>query len=234
MPAITSFPYHNYNAPCKTHHWSPLAEKAVFKNGPLLGVDHFFLRKWTSPVGGIGMFPKIVGFPPKSSILVGFSMKNPSIVGYPKFWKHPYGNCRSMKFIIFWGKDRASQDTLVLQKNFPCFFFQSWFVTYLQIQPRKNYELKPSKESIPKGKSLVFWAGPHHSPFGPFGPFRFVNPRQWAPSSYATPTTWQELYPKYHSLQYLDLWSPNVSKVDLFFSRKLTWLAGKLAFFNKR
>ena len=35
-------------------------------------------------------FPKIVGFPPKSSILVGVSIKNPSILGYPYFWKHPY------------------------------------------------------------------------------------------------------------------------------------------------
>ena len=129
--------------------------------------------------------------------------------------------------IFLWG-DCASQNTLVLQKNV-C-FFSELIHNLLADTTRKNYELKPSKESIPKGKSLVFWAGPHHSPFGPFGPFRLVNPRQWAPSSCATPTTWQEFYPKYHSLQYLDLWSPNVSKVDLFFARKLTWLGGKSAF----
>ena len=33
--------------------------------------------------------PKIVGFPPKSSISIGFS-KKPSILGYPFFWKLPY------------------------------------------------------------------------------------------------------------------------------------------------
>ena len=38
----------------------------------------------------VRVFPKIVGFPPKSSILVGVSIKNPSILGYPYFWKHPY------------------------------------------------------------------------------------------------------------------------------------------------
>ena len=35
------------------------------------------------------VFPKIVGTP-KSSILIGFSIKKPSILGYPYVWKHPY------------------------------------------------------------------------------------------------------------------------------------------------
>ena len=36
------------------------------------------------------MFPKIVGFPPKSSILIGFSMKSTIHFGvFPYFWKHP-------------------------------------------------------------------------------------------------------------------------------------------------
>ena len=35
------------------------------------------------------VFPKIVGFPPKSSILMGFFHYKPSILGYPYFWKHP-------------------------------------------------------------------------------------------------------------------------------------------------
>ena len=39
----------------------------------------------------IWMFPKIV-VPPQSSILKGFSIKKPSISGYPYFWKHP-NNC---------------------------------------------------------------------------------------------------------------------------------------------
>ena len=30
------------------------------------------------------------GGPPKSSMLIGFSMKKPSILGYHYFWKHPY------------------------------------------------------------------------------------------------------------------------------------------------
>ena len=39
----------------------------------------------------IWMFPKIVGFPPKSSILIGFSIRNRPFSGYstPIFWKHP-------------------------------------------------------------------------------------------------------------------------------------------------
>ena len=36
------------------------------------------------------MFPKIVGFPPKSSILIGVFHYKPSILGYPYFWKHPH------------------------------------------------------------------------------------------------------------------------------------------------
>ena len=39
----------------------------------------------------IWVFPKIVGFPPKSSILIGFSIINhPFCIGYHYFWKHPY------------------------------------------------------------------------------------------------------------------------------------------------
>ena len=36
----------------------------------------------------IWMFPKIVGVPPKSSILIGFSIPNHPIWGTPIFWKH--------------------------------------------------------------------------------------------------------------------------------------------------
>jgi len=35
-------------------------------------------------------FPKMV-VPPKSSILIGFSKNKLSILGYPYFWKHPFG-----------------------------------------------------------------------------------------------------------------------------------------------
>ena len=38
----------------------------------------------------IWMFPKIVGFPPKSSIVMGFPLFSPSILGYHYFWKHLY------------------------------------------------------------------------------------------------------------------------------------------------
>ena len=37
----------------------------------------------------IWMFPKIVGFPSKSSILIGVFHYKPSILGYPYFSKHP-------------------------------------------------------------------------------------------------------------------------------------------------
>ena len=36
-------------------------------------------------------FLKMVGFPPKSSILIGVFDSKPSILGYPYFWKHPNG-----------------------------------------------------------------------------------------------------------------------------------------------
>ena len=35
--------------------------------------------------------PKMVGFPPKSSILIGFSIINHPFWGYHYFWKHPQG-----------------------------------------------------------------------------------------------------------------------------------------------
>ena len=39
----------------------------------------------------IWMFPKMVGFPPKSSILIGFSIINHPFWGkHPYFWKHPF------------------------------------------------------------------------------------------------------------------------------------------------
>ena len=39
----------------------------------------------------IWMFPRIIGGPPKSSILIGFSLFSPSILGaHPYIWKHPY------------------------------------------------------------------------------------------------------------------------------------------------
>ena len=42
------------------------------------------------------MFPKIVGFPPKSSILIGFSIINHPFWGTTNFWKHPHGVVRFM------------------------------------------------------------------------------------------------------------------------------------------
>ena len=45
------------------------------------------------------VFPKIEGFPPKSShLLIGFfPLFSPSILGYPYFWKHPHGSTKRMK-----------------------------------------------------------------------------------------------------------------------------------------
>ena len=41
--------------------------------------------------GTFWMFPKIGGFPPKSSILIGFSIINRPFWGFsPYFWKHPF------------------------------------------------------------------------------------------------------------------------------------------------
>ena len=55
--------------------------------GPFLTVTHgIFSTTFT-----IWMFPKIVGFSPKSSILIGFSIIFTIHFGVsPYFWKHPY------------------------------------------------------------------------------------------------------------------------------------------------
>ena len=46
------------------------------------------------------MFPKIVGFPLKSSILIMVFHYKPSILGYPYFWKHPYNEYTPWKINI--------------------------------------------------------------------------------------------------------------------------------------
>ena len=43
-------------------------------------------------------FPKMV-VPPKSSILIGFSIINHPFWGYPYFWKHPYNSERLFAFL---------------------------------------------------------------------------------------------------------------------------------------
>ena len=56
-------------------------------------VGNSFSRKYLQKYGCL---PKIVGFPPKSSILIGVFHCKPSILGYPYFWKHPkIGPCCS-------------------------------------------------------------------------------------------------------------------------------------------
>ena len=49
---------------------------------PANHITHANLKIW--------VLPKIVGFPPKSSIFNRFFHYKPSILGYPYFWKHPY------------------------------------------------------------------------------------------------------------------------------------------------
>ncbi len=49
----------------------------------------------------IWVFPKIVGFYPKSSILIGFSIIFTIHLGYPYFWKHPY-RCHFGARVPFW------------------------------------------------------------------------------------------------------------------------------------
>ena len=49
----------------------------------------------------IWMFPKIVGFRPKSSIFVGFSIINHPFWENPYFWKHPYQPvCRNLYILL--------------------------------------------------------------------------------------------------------------------------------------
>ena len=47
-------------------------------------------HNWQNLMKWIWVFPKIVGFPPKSSILIGFSIINHPVWGYLYFWKQPF------------------------------------------------------------------------------------------------------------------------------------------------
>ena len=49
-----------------------------------------FDHMWFVLFVNIWVFPRIVGFSPKSSILIGVFHYKPSILGYPYFWKHPF------------------------------------------------------------------------------------------------------------------------------------------------
>ena len=42
----------------------------------------------------------MVGFPPKSSILIGFSILNHPFWGIPIFWKHPPGTAKEQFFFM--------------------------------------------------------------------------------------------------------------------------------------
>ena len=48
------------------------------------------LKAWWILGTNIWGFPKIV-VPPNHPILIGFSIIKPSILGFPYFWKHPFG-----------------------------------------------------------------------------------------------------------------------------------------------
>ena len=53
----------------------------------------------------IWVFPKIVGFPPKSSILIGVFHYKPSILGCSYFWKHPH----DFKLLFFFKRARIKR-----------------------------------------------------------------------------------------------------------------------------
>ena len=67
-----------------------------FMGANVLGLMRGFLME------GNWWFPKIVGFPPKSSILIGFSITNHPFWGTLIFWKHPIGGFNDLRcmFII--------------------------------------------------------------------------------------------------------------------------------------
>ena len=66
--------------------WHTLKLRGESENRLRLGCRNYPERtdgtKW--------VFPKIMGKPPKSSILIGFSIINHPFWGYHYFWKHPY------------------------------------------------------------------------------------------------------------------------------------------------
>ena len=89
--------------------------------GPYIGVlpsvEEPAISMWDGFFGirsaeNIWMFPKIVGFPPKSSILIEFSIINPSILGVlPLFLETPI--C-----ILHWTRDWLCLKRRILRMNF--------------------------------------------------------------------------------------------------------------------
>ena len=65
----------------------------------------------------IWMFPKIAGFPPKSSNFNRVFQYKPSILGYPYFWKHPLSIMCSLMSIVYdsdWHRKRWTTKLLFL------------------------------------------------------------------------------------------------------------------------
>ena len=61
-----------------------------FVDGPFLGKREQQISQQEERPWKMWMFPKIVGFPPKSCILIGFSIIDHPFWGiYPYFWKQP-------------------------------------------------------------------------------------------------------------------------------------------------
>ena len=84
---------------CKTNYFGYLARRNLLAERirSHIVVSYFDMRRMCESVKQtiefeMWVFPKIVGFPPKSSSLTRFSIINykPSILGYPYFWKHQY------------------------------------------------------------------------------------------------------------------------------------------------
>ena len=88
---------------------------------------------WVSITTFIWVFPKNRGFPPKSSILIGFSSINHPFWGIHIFWKHPYLDFAdlfwSCRFSFWW-----------IVRDFLC--VDTWFPvsTFLLHQPGLHWQ----------------------------------------------------------------------------------------------
>ena len=111
---------------------------------------------------GIWVFPKIVGFPSKSSLLIGFSIIFTIQFGVfpPNFWKHPYIDLWSLK-------SQGSTDGF---GGFPMWFYGRFFETWKSCGSCGSVGKMWIRQAADfYWKHRIFWET--FKPWGPQGPY---------------------------------------------------------------
>ena len=111
----------------------------------------------------IWMFPKMVGFPPKSSIFNSVFQYKPSILGYPYFWKHPFATFGSLHLRLQQSHELCPK-VLWWSVQPPAFFSRepnpqmTQFKQHSFLNPVPPIQsLPPAVASPPLAQSLVEW-----------------------------------------------------------------------------